>query len=529
MTSPGERRRPEATDPVRPLIYEPHVREVIKSRGLLADRRFRSLWLSQGLAQTAQNALLFTLLVVVFKITGESLTTSILVLCFILPSIPMGFIVGVVLDRTNKETVLVITSLLRAAGCVLFLLFHNEVWAIYFIAVGHATAGLFFNPAVVSLVPTLVSRERLVPANSLYNFTLTGSQLLGIVFLAPLMLKTLGEDAIFIMTACMFLASAALATQVRAPQEPEPRVVQKAVFSGVMADFRESWRILFSDRYSTVALLQLITSGTLVLLFSILIPRYMQDVIGVPPENAAFVFAPTGIGALVGLRFLPWFARMGKNRVVIIGLAGIAVSLVLLALVEPLAEITEQAPGSDWVTRQLQLSLLQALTMVIAGPMGFFYALLNAPAQTVLHERAPPEMRGRIFATQVVSANFISLMPLLVLGALTDVIKVPAVLVMIAAAVAGVAIASVTVARQEETGGPSGPSAGGAGRQRQEVGARGVTSETGPPHSSTIAPAPRALLTVVSRRPRGLRLAERILKWPLTDAHTPTCVVPSSD
>jgi len=97
----------------------------------------------------------------------------------------------------------------------------------------------------------------------------------------------------------------------------------------------------------------------------------------------------------------------------------------------------------------LQLSLLQALTMVIAGPMGFFYALLNAPAQTVLHERAPPEMRGRIFATQVVSANFISLMPLLVLGALTDVIKVPAVLVMIAIAIAGVALASAMVARRE--------------------------------------------------------------------------------
>jgi len=449
LTDRSERQRPEVSDPIRPLIYEPHVREVIKSRSLLADTRFRSLWLSQGLSQTAQNALLFTLIVVVGNITGDTLTTSILVLCFILPSIPMGFIVGVVLDRTNKETALIITSLLRALGCVLFLIFQNEVWAIYFIAVGHATASLFFNPAVVSLIPTLVSRERLVPANSLYNFTLTGSQLVGIVFLAPLMLKTFGEDAIFIVTACMFLASAALATQLRAPrEEPKPLVTQKAVFGSVLSDFRESWRILFSDRYSTVALLQLITSGTLVLLFAILIPRYMQDVIGVPPENAAFVFAPTGIGALVGLRFLPWFSKFGKNRVVIVGLAGIAISLVLLALVEPLSEITERAPGSDWVIRQLQLSLLQALTMVIAGPMGFFYALLNAPAQTVLHERAPPEMRGRIFATQVVSANFISLMPLLVLGALTDVIKVPAVLVMIAIAIAGVAVASAMVTRR---------------------------------------------------------------------------------
>ncbi|HLC28050.1 MAG TPA: MFS transporter [Dehalococcoidia bacterium] len=447
--------------------YEPHVREVMRSRALLRDPRFANLWLSHGLALTAQNALLFTLLVVVFQLTGDSLTTSILVLCFILPSIPMGFVVGSVLDRTKKETVLVVTSLLRAAGCVLFLLFHNEVWAIYLIAVGNATAGLFFNPAVISLIPTLVSRERLVPANSLYNFTLTGSQLLGIVFLAPLVIKTLGEDGMFIIAAVMFVVSAALASRLHIVQEqPEPKLPQGPIFGGLPTDFRESWQMLFSDRYSTVALAQLITSSTLVLLFSMLIPRYMTDVIGAPPDSAAFVFAPTGIGALVGLRFLPWFTKKSKNRVVVIGLSGVALCLVLLAMVEPIAELWEQTPGTDWVSSQLRLSVLQALTMLIALPMGFCYALLNAPAQTVLHERAPPEMRGRIFATQVVSANFISLLPLLVIGALTDVVKVPAVLIMIAAAVAVVAGASVFVARKPD---------GGAGTQappraRQEVG-----------------------------------------------------------
>jgi len=447
--------------------YEPHVREVMRSRALLRDPRFANLWLSHGLALTAQNALLFTLLVVVFQLTGDSLTTSILVLCFILPSIPMGFVVGSVLDRTKKETVLVVTSLLRAAGCVLFLLFHNEVWAIYLIAVGNATAGLFFNPAVISLIPTLVSRERLVPANSLYNFTLTGSQLLGIVFLAPLVIKTLGEDGMFIIAAVMFVVSAALASRLHIVQEqPEPKLPQGPIFGGLPTDFRESWQMLFSDRYSTVALAQLITSSTLVLLFSMLIPRYMTDVIGAPPDSAAFVFAPTGIGALVGLRFLPWFTKKSKNRVVVIGLSGVALCLVLLAMVEPIAELWEQTPGTDWVSSQLRLSVLQALTMLIALPMGFCYALLNAPAQTVLHERAPPEMRGRIFATQVVSANFISLLPLLVIGALTDVVKVPAVLIMIAAAVAVVAGASVFVARKPD---------GGAGTQappraRQEGG-----------------------------------------------------------
>jgi MFS family permease len=467
-----------AQGPAEVARYEPRVREVIKSRALLADRRFASLWLAHGLALTAQNALLFTLVVVILNITGESLATSVLILCFILPSIPLGFIVGVVIDRTRKETVLVVTSLLRALGCALFLVFHNEPWAIYLIAVVHATAGLFFNPAVVSLIPTLVSRDRLVPANSLYNFTVTGSQLAGIVFLAPAILKTLGEDAMFVICTGMFLASAFFASRLHISQaEDVPRMPQGALFGGVTTGFREGWQMLVSDRRSIIALIQLITSSTLVLLFAMLIPRYMQDVIGVPPESAAFVFAPAGIGALVGLRFLPWFTKKGKNRVVVIGLIGVAVCVGLLALIEPLAEITEQAPGSDWVTRQLRFSLLQGLTMLIAGPMGFFYALLNAPAQTVLHERAPPQMRGRIFATQVVSANFISLLPLLIIGAVTDLLSVPAVLLIIAVGIASIAVVSIWVSRLEDADdGQRGPP-----RQPQEAGVRGGPAGRGPP------------------------------------------------
>jgi MFS family permease len=149
------------------------------------------------------------------------------------------------------------------------------------------------------------------------------------------------------------------------------------------------------------------------------------------------------------LRFIPWFARRGKNRVVVIGLSGLASCLVLLALVEPIANVWEGSGAID-PSHFLRVSLLQALVMCFAGPMGFFYALLNAPAQTVLHERAPPEMRGRIFATQVVSANFISLLPLIVVGVITDLLKVTPVLLILAALVAALAVVSNAWGGHEE-------------------------------------------------------------------------------
>lgn len=432
-------------------VRDPHVRDVVRSRALLSNRRFASLWFSQTLAQTSQNAMLFSLLVVVLGITNSSIKTSLLVLCFILPSIPLGFVVGVVLDRTRKDSVLVTSSLLRAAACILFLFFHSDEWVIYGIAVGFATAGLFFNPAVVSMIPLVVPAKQLVPANSFYNFTLTASQLVGMVFLAPILLQAAGADGAFIAGAALFLLAAALATQVKVGHEAHMVAAEPGVKIGAIhTDFRESWRVLAGDRYSLLALGQLILASTLVLLFAILIPRFMQDVLDQAPESAAFIFAPTGIGALVGLRFIPWFARKGRNRVVVFGLLGIAACLTLLALVEPLADLTRDVPGTAQAAKVLRISLLQMLTMAIAGPMGFCYALLNAPAQTVLHERAPPEMRGRIFATQVVSANFISLMPLLVVGALTDWVGITIVLLVLAVLVGGTGVLSHRLVSQQE-------------------------------------------------------------------------------
>ena len=429
------------------MVYEPpHIEEIADSRALLRQPRFATLWLTQGLAPTAYNPILFTLLVLVLKLTGSSAASSLLVLAFILPSIFIGVFVGVMLDRWRKGTILVITNVVRAGACGLYLFFNDDVLAILAISLVFSTSGLFFNPAIISLIPSLVSRERLVSANSLYNFTLTGSQLAGLVFLAPVILKLGDERAMFVVAGGLYIVAAGLAVWLDTLREdPEIKPRQGPQFGGILEEFRKGWRALTSDSASALAMAQLTMGSTLVLLFAILIPRYMDEVLSRSPDDAAFLFAPTGVGALVGLRFIPWFSRRGKNRAVVIGLVGIAVSLVLLATVRGLTEIMETTPGPLNPGRFLGLSLLQTLTMLFAAPMGFSYALLNAPAQTVLHERAPPEMRGRIFATQVVSANFISLLPLLVVGGVIDITSVTAVLVGIAAVLLLFAYASARV------------------------------------------------------------------------------------
>jgi MFS family permease len=393
-----------------------------RERSLLTDRRFAKLWLVQGLSQTAQNALLFTLLVVVLDRTGSSTQSGLLILSFILPTIALGMAIGVLLDRWRKIRVLVITNVVRSLACLLYLFFHQDVLAIYAISLGFATAGMFFNPAVLALIPSLVRRERLVSANSLYNLTLTGSQLVGLVFLAPAILKGFDENVLFVVAAITYAVAAALAATLGGVREGGAPSSPRRLLDAIPQEFRQSWQVLRADAPSLLAMAQLIMASSFVLLFAILIPRYMQDILNISADNAAFVFAPTGVGAIIGLRFLPWATRrLSKNGVVVLGLAGIAASLVGLSLVQPLAELMSRT-GPLNPERLVGLSLLQALTMAFAGPMGFAYAFLSAPAQTVLHERAPAEMRGRIFTTQVVSANALSLLPVLFIGGLIDLL-----------------------------------------------------------------------------------------------------------
>lgn len=427
----------------------PELPATTTTRALLADRRFAALWLTQGLGQTAQYALLFTLLLLVLDLTGSSIHTTLLILSFILPSVLLGMPVAVLLDRWRKESVLLVANLVRAMACLFFLFFHSDVWIIYGVNLVFAAASQFFNPAVVSLIPALVPRSRLINANTLYNFTLMSAQFAGIVFLTPLVLKSAGEEGMFILGAAFFAGAAGLTFFLR-PGDQARRETrwEGPLFGGIPEDFRASWRALRGDLASVMAMVQLTLSSAMVLLFAILIPRYMKDTLAVDADNAAFVFAPTGVGAILGLRLLSWFAqRIGKERVVTAGLGGIGLCLLALALVEPLATLLERT-GALHPEGVGGLGLLVTLTMFFAFPLGLSYALINAPAQTVLHERAPAEMRGRIFTTQVVSANFFSLLPLLLIGAITDLLGISLVLMLVALGVSVAGVLNVRVARR---------------------------------------------------------------------------------
>lgn len=422
----------------------------LRPRPVLANRSFFLLLMAQLFSQSAQNAILFTLLVIVTKLTRGSTYTSILVLSFVIPSVLFGVFSGVLVDLWSKRLLLMYANLARLLLAVAFLFSRDHVGLLILISIFFATSSQIFGTTDAVTVPSVVPKDDLIAANSLFSMAVTGSQLIGMIFLAPILLPTLGEVWLFFIAAVMF-GVAVVCAYLMAPihhedaapdrQWPTFRALREAA-----GEYAQTMRKLARDRVSTLALIHYATGSSLVLLFAVLVPRYMQAILKVSPDKAVTIFAPVGVGAIVGLRALPFIvARLGKHRTVIAGMCGLAICIVLLGLIEPIALLLKHTEDFDPFAahRAGGLSILVLLTMAFAGPLGFFYALVNAPAQTTLHERAPADQRGRVFAAQVVLANAVGILPLIVAGSVADIFGVAPVLFAIAFTMAAIAAFSM--------------------------------------------------------------------------------------
>ena len=398
---------------------------------VLSSHSFRLLWVAQIISQTAQNAILYALIIVVLDLTESATSTSVVVLSFVVPIVAFGIFSGVLVDRWSKRRLLILTNIARAVAAVAFFFGRDHVFALYGVTVFFASASQLFTTSSAASIPFIVSRRQLISANSLYSGGFTLAQIAGLIIISPTVLKTAGAGTMFAIAGGGFLVAALLARFLPyighpGDEENENTFPGREELRGALADFAEALGILRADTLSTLSMAHIAASSTFILLFAIIVPRYMQAILQVEADNAVAIFAPVAFGALLGLRAVPWIVtRLGNTRTVALGLFGLALCLAALGSVEMIAAGLERTDrfnpfGTQQAERLTGLSILVALTMLFAGPMGFAYAMLNSPAQTTLHERIPVEMRGRVIASQMVLANGVALIPLVVMGGIAD-------------------------------------------------------------------------------------------------------------
>jgi MFS family permease len=403
---------------------------------VLGNRNFLMLWLAQALSQTAQNAIWFGLMVVVEEQTQSTTHMSIVVLTSVIPSVLLGIIAGVFVDRMNKKSVLIATNALRAVAVIAFLFYGSALWVVYLVNFVFCCISQFFAPAEAALIPQLVPRRQLITANSFFNVTLTLSQLVGLVILGPPIVKLFGAQTLFISISVVFAICTILVSFLPKGETPKNSVSSlesDKLVNQLWVEVKEGWDFITADRTTSSAMVNLATMSCLMLVMATLAPRYVVAVLGIPADNSVFVLAPAGLGVLLGTTLLPRLThRFHKRSLMNTGVTVMGIGLFLMGMLDTISHLVPTALSSaiGLAQQPAAVGLIPAL-LLLAIVFGLQYSFVTIPAQTLLMERAPVSTRGRVFAVQIMLGNVASIFPLLFVGGLSDVFGIRLVIALV--------------------------------------------------------------------------------------------------
>jgi MFS family permease len=270
--------------------------------------------------------------------------------------------------------------------------------------------------------------------------TLVLGQVAGMVLLAPLLIKAIGEEAAFVMATVFFLAAMYIVGWLARGFTGAPGEKEQGM--GFRQAMGEGFRIIRSNRHAYLAIVYLVIAVALSRVLIILTPAYVTDVLEISPEDTVFVAAPAAIGAAFGLLLAPplsnWF---GAWRVVVAGFFFFLLGMIGLGFVVYVRDFIQSNLdfGISFVEDEVGVSSVITVTMLLAIPLGFAFTLTNVAARVVMNEQAPQEAQGRVFGVQMALGDLMTLLPLLLVGVVADVVGVRATL--LACAFAAVMVA----------------------------------------------------------------------------------------
>jgi MFS family permease len=433
------------------------------------------LWLAQVIYLSVQFTASYAMIVLITNETHSAVMVGLVIIALSLPLVLFGAPAGALVDRLDRRSVLWISNVVRALATLLFvfalLLSPHQYIFIYILAFFFSLVGLFFTPAEGAIIPSLVGEEELLPALSLYNLTLNMSQALGLLLLGPLALNllppvmlTLGatslrlgavEELFLVITALYLIATGLTATLPRKvsadeshrgsqpttapsatapdPAEPYQALAQEvgSLLTGwqrLRADLRDGWRLVRGDDVLLDALFQSCFGGLVMLTIAELATTFVQRLLGLSVSYTTVIFAPAGIGLVAGSLLVPLVvARLGSLRTMVTGMiaTGLGIGLIL-----PISWLGEKLFAPHWSTHPLFLLALALLT----GLVGFGLDLVVVPAQALMQQRSPDEMRGRVLALFQVLFNSGAIPVMLFMGALTDRLGISPVVVLLSSA-----------------------------------------------------------------------------------------------
>ena len=181
------------------------------SRLVRENRNFRRLWLAQIISEIGDWFYSLAVYSLILDLTGSAQLVGLAVVVQVLPQTLIAPTAGVVNDRMSRRRVMIVADVARVAIVLGMMLVRTRemIWLIYPLLFLETLGWAFFEPGRSAVIPSSVREDDVILANTLSSTTWSFNLAIGSA-LGGAVAALLGRDAVFLLNALSFLASAAL-------------------------------------------------------------------------------------------------------------------------------------------------------------------------------------------------------------------------------------------------------------------------------------------------------------------------------
>lgn len=368
---------------------------------VVAITPFRRLWIGQAVSYFGDMMNTTGLAIMLFMVTRSPVMVALGLIAKAIPVVLFGLVAGPIVDRFNRQRVMIAADVLRAVLTVTIPFFAIR-WlpGVFFVVALVSAASTFFNPAKQAILPNLVPPAQLVKANSLVTSSERLMEFLG--YSVAGLIAAISWAPLFLVDAGTYLFSAisllGVSDTVRTAHQQRLRIADD-----VVAGMRF---VLMSPILRSTMTLTTMSAVFMGLTF----PTLVALTYGSLRSGAAaygLLEAVIGAGAAVGALTVP--RLMSRYRAGILVLSGVA------------------GFGAGYALTGLFPNILLAMIFLFAcGAASTVYLI---PLISVTQREAPDYIRGRVMSSRFLLAQTGLLVGIALAGPLTNRIGAPLVFV----------------------------------------------------------------------------------------------------
>ena len=294
---------------------------------ILRQPNFAKLWLGGLISMTGDWILIVGLPFEIYRRTGSTLATGAMVLAFLIPSILLGSVAGVFVDRWDRQRLMVVINVILAVVMLPLLAIDAlGIWIAYVVLFVGSSLELLFTPAEGALLPNLLENpdDDLVTANALNGMNNHLARLIGPA-IGGVIVAVGGLLAVTVIDAVSFLLAAALiasirTTHARATRHESLEHETLNAWRRVLAEWRDGLRTVVNHPVLRALLVFFVITRIGEGLTATLFVPWTTDALHSDATGYGLLLSTQAIGGLAGAIVI---GRMGSRvdplRLVILG------------------------------------------------------------------------------------------------------------------------------------------------------------------------------------------------------------------